>query len=93
MSRSNKRHNERIPDPSAIDFSIIGYLNQKDFVPTSNIKGHITDISEAGIGIITDFPLESGNLLRFNFKHLTKIGVVMWSLKTDGSFKVGIKFI
>lgn len=93
MSLGNKRHSDRIHDPVTIDFSIIGYINQKDFVPATDIKGQITDISEAGIGLLTNFPLESGNLIRFNFKNLTKTGVVMWSLKTDGSFKAGIKFI
>jgi hypothetical protein len=92
-NKDNKRHNARKHGPEAIDFSIIGYTNQKDFIPTEGIEGKITDISETGLGLLTDFPLEAGNLLRFNFKSLTKTGVVMWSMKLNGSFKAGIKFV
>jgi hypothetical protein len=93
MSLDNKRHNARRHGPAAIDFSIIGYINQNDFIPEAGIEGKITDISETGLGLLTDFPLEAGNLLMFNFKNLTKTGVVMWSMKLNGSFKAGIKFV
>lgn len=60
-----------------------------------NLVARGVDISEGGIGIKTDYPLEPGHVLRFN-KPLNhkKVGVVRWC--RNGEIKdiycLGVKF-
>ena len=61
-----------------------------------NLVARGVDVSEGGISIKTDYPLEPGHVLRFN-KPLNhkKVGVVKWS-SNNGSkviYRVGVKFV
>lgn len=54
------------------------------------------DISEGGIGIKTDYPLEPGHVLRLQNSGLSKqVGVVRWRRndKGNGIYMVGVKFV
>ena len=52
------------------------------------------DISEGGIGITTDYPLEPGHMLRLH-NSVSKLGVVRWRWdgETKGTYRVGVKFV
>jgi hypothetical protein len=55
------------------------------------------DISEGGIGIKTDYPLEPGHVLRLLNNALShkKVGVVKWSANNGSKviYRVGVKFV
>lgn len=53
----------------------------------------LVDRSDAGLGIITDYPLEPGHVLTFSDGFHNKIGVVRWSKREDNLYRVGIKFV
>ncbi|GAB4419726.1 MAG: hypothetical protein OHK0032_15610 [Thermodesulfovibrionales bacterium] len=60
-----------------------------------NLKAEAVDISEGGLGIITDYPLEPGHVLRFTGEIEQKAGIVSWAMKIgdNSRYRVGIKFI
>ncbi len=58
-----------------------------------NLKADTIDISNAGIGIRTDYRLEPGHVLRFKKGVGHEAGIVKWSMMNDNNWRVGIKFI
>ncbi|MFN3478754.1 MAG: PilZ domain-containing protein [Thermodesulfovibrionales bacterium] len=56
-------------------------------------KALIVDLSEGGVGIITDYPLEPGHILTFVNGFSNKIGIVRWSDREDSHYRVGVKFV
>jgi hypothetical protein len=68
-------------------------------VPPPNNKIIITllDINDRGMGITCINPLKVGQHILFGSQHnnmdLPEKGVVMWTFKTNYSFRAGIKFI
>ncbi len=61
-----------------------------------NLDAAITDISDAGVGIQTDYPLQLNSLLAFDSGTESKTGVVRWSRSADagsGGFMAGVEFI
>jgi hypothetical protein len=91
--KKDKRIEDRIKDPTDIKLSIIGFMDHKEYIPQKKIDCSIVDISESGIGIITNHQLEPGNVIKLDFKNTVLTGVVMWSMKTDSNVRAGIKFI
>ena len=60
-----------------------------------NLVARGIDISEGGIGIKTDYPLEPCHVLRLNNAlSRKKVGVVKWSSNNgvNGIYRVGVKF-
>jgi len=47
------------------------------------LKGRIVDLSDGGIGIHADYPLEPGAMLSFTSGDSNKFGVVKWAIKVD----------
>lgn len=83
------RRSERKPYSQIIDYSLIT-SDSKDR-KWLNLKGKAVDISEAGIGIETDYPLAPGHMLWFNEGIEEKAGFVRWSAKLDEGYKAGIE--
>ena len=86
----NRRFSERRPHNKTTDFSV-SVLEVKE-LKRLNLNGTGMDISDAGIGIQVDYPLESGHVLRFNGTG-QKAGIVKWSMKSGNTYRVGIKFV
>ena len=67
-----------------------------DIVDTKilNLVARGIDISDGGIGIKTDYPLEPGHVMRLH-DSITKVGVVRWSRngESKGIYRVGVKFV
>ncbi len=84
------RHFERSPYNETIDFSVSVFEFKE--LKRLNLNGTGIDISDAGIGIRADYPLESGHVLRFNGK-VQKTGIVIWSMKSENTYRVGVKFV
>lgn len=90
--KEDKRIEDRKKDPD-IKLSIIGFLDQREYIPQKKIDCSIVDISESGIGIVTNHPLEPGNVIKLDFKNTVITGIVMWSIKMNGNVRAGIKFV
>ncbi len=54
------------------------------------IKGILIDISEEGLGISTEYPLKSGQLIEIITPKGVVTGTVMWTFKKDGLFRAGV---
>ena len=59
-----------------------------------NLVARGIDISESGIGIKTDYPLEPGHVMRLNSNLKHKVGVVRWcgNGEIKGIYRAGVKF-
>ena len=72
--------------------SVLDIVNTK----VLNLVARGVDISEGGIGIKTDYPLEPGHVLRLQNSGLPKqVGVVIWSRNGEGNgiYMAGVKFV
>lgn len=60
-------------------------------------SGMTTDISDKGLGLITDFPLEPGHVLILNSNDnshpFPKIAIVRWTIPITNSYRVGLEFV
>jgi len=60
--------------------------------------GTSTDISEGGLGMVTDYPLKAGDMLTFDEEILidsitVKTAIVKWSMTEGEESRVGLGFI
>ncbi|MEJ2202056.1 MAG: hypothetical protein P8X63_13735, partial [Desulfuromonadaceae bacterium] len=57
------------------------------------IKGILTDISDCGVGLLTNHPLEQSQLICFDEALDRKCGVVTWAMTvSDQTCRAGIRF-
>ncbi len=94
MPIENRRKSKRGLYKNIIRYSIYG--SEK-----INASGMFVDISVGGVGMITDYPLEPGNIIVFEKKFelrtedvLTDLSVVRWVKKIGVSkYRVGLEFV
>lgn len=92
-SRSNKRRHMDDQQTHKVEFLVEnGSLVQRES-PDSKMTGTLIDISRNGIGFLTDVPLKPGNVLKFNNFEACNAGIVMWTLKTEQNYRVGVRFV
>ena len=61
-------------------------------IEKKSFAARTVDISQGGIGIVSDVPLEPG-FVRLNTVHENRSGIVMWNRKLDDNkYRVGIRF-
>lgn len=87
-----RRNIERRPHISSIQYSVtvLEFRDRKRV----NLKGDIVDISDVGLGIKTDYPLEPGHVLTFNDNIGCQTGIVEWSSRVQNNgYRVGIRFV
>jgi hypothetical protein len=89
----NKRTEDRKTNSGDINLSVVGILEHREYIPQKKFECTIVDISESGLGIITNYPLEPGNVIKLDMKKNIFTGIVMWSMNLDGNIRAGIKFI
>jgi len=72
----------------------INTLDKPDF---PELEGHVVDISEIGMGMITGYPVKTGSVIRFDMMQDVvdyKAGVVANTCVVDnGLFRAGIEFV
>ncbi len=74
-----------------IDFSVIMPKLRQLF--PARLKGRIVDLSDGGIGIQADYPLEPGVVLIFIRGDIEKRGVIKWAAKVDEQrHRAGVAF-
>jgi CheY-like chemotaxis protein len=86
-----KRRSKRRQFNRPFDYSIKA-AELKESNPSS-LKGNIIDISDGGMGIITDYSLHAGQMLEINGIE-QRTGVVKWITMMDSkAFRAGIEFV
>lgn len=89
IGHDKERKHERKPYSRVIDYSLgISENNKRKWL---NLKGQAVDISEAGIGLHTDHPLDPGNIVWFNGGLGEKAGYVRWCANVSGGYRAGIE--
>jgi len=89
IGHDKTRIHERRPYSETIDYSLsISEAKQRKWL---NLKGRAVDISEAGIGLHTDYPLEPGHIVWFNRGLDEKAGYVRWCTNIAGEYRAGIE--
>lgn len=85
----NRRVDERRQCNAAFEFALHGECI-KTFRPGTSVN-----VSESGVGIVTDCALEPGQVIIFRSKQEEadiKIAVVQWTMKTGRTNRAGLKF-
>jgi len=89
LNNGGVRQFERRPYFQPFDFSISSRESrERKFL---HLKGKAVDISDGGIGIQTDYPLEPGHMLWFNDGTENKAGLVQWCIKLDNDYRAGVR--
>lgn len=88
---AEKRKYPRSPVGKTVVFSILRGDGTEE---ETGIQAYAVDISDGGIGILTDRALEHGRTLRFNDNVAQGTGVVRWRIKfiQRNIFRIGIQF-
>ncbi len=83
------RRFRRRPYTETIDLSVMASgINNRN---PSSLRGRIVDLSDGGIGIHVEHPLELGAMLSFTTGNVNKYGVVKWTFKMNDQFhKAGL---
>ena len=83
------RRFERKPLARAVEYVMNVPGSAKEQV--ASFTGRTVDISEAGLGIETDYPLAPGHTLWVN-GGIDRAGKVQWAVRTDMAYRAGIQF-
>ncbi len=76
-----------------VEFSVANNAPVPQESLDSRMTGTLIDISRNGIGFLTDVPLKPGNVLKFSNFEACNSGIVMWTLKTEQNYRVGVRFV
>ena len=88
--RTHPRENYSV----AIDFTVL--LTQSSEYKRVASSGQTVDKSPAGLGIITDFPLEAWHVLQWDDQHRKgnlHMAVVKWTQPVENRYRAGLVFI
>ncbi len=88
--RAEQRRHQRKQCETTLDF------RKKGEAKGTVYRGICTDISESGLGIVTDIELQPGELLSFlkkDSQSILKSAVVIWSTNYEKKCKAGLMFI
>jgi len=88
-SYEKRRKFDRSPSSLNINFSLTLFDKEKFELDK---KADTIDLSSGGIGLLTEYPLEPGQLIRLDQNISHKIGLVRWVKKIDNAYRAGIKF-
>lgn len=90
-NRRSKRRHERRPLKETFDFSIKATELEESRI--LNLKGNMVDISDGGIGILTEYSLHAGQTIEIEGIE-RKAGIVKWiSMMGNNEFRAGIQFL
>jgi hypothetical protein len=87
----DRRQSERQQDRRELQYST--YILESTGMRSLALKGFVVDSNNSGIGMRTNYNLESGHVVRFRSGTDRKAGIVKWSNREEGVYRVGIKFV
>lgn len=91
---TEKRSYTRVSTEAPLEFIVL--LSEGQDLQKIQATGKIIDTSEAGIGIMTDYPLQPGHILEWDDKHRQgklHIAMVKWSKEQTNLYRAGLLFI
>lgn len=91
---TEKRSFTRVPYEAPLDFIVL--VTQEQDLQKIEANGKIIDASDAGIGIMTDYPLQPGHILEWDDKHQKgklHIAMVKWSQEQTNLCRAGLLFV
>lgn len=87
----NVRKHMRMPADERIAYLAIPSPHE---ICAEVVTGHVFDISDDGLGLLTECPLAPGSVIRFVSGAVWYTGIVRWSAGTgDDEHRAGIQFI
>lgn len=88
---AERRRQERTPITETIEYTV----NAAGKVAKPHkLRGDIINISDTGLGLLTEYPITSGTLLTFCEGLDHNEGIVAWSRKVDdNTFSAGVVFV
>jgi len=95
--KGNLREHERTSFITPLKYSV-SVLNMQELKKVHNVAVSV-DISDDGLGIITDFPVQQGHVLTFedhkeiNNGIFKKAAIVRWTGKIHSQYRAGLKFV
>lgn len=96
--KERRAHNRNSKPVEVRDTQTVWFEVKSDFAPLAK-KAAVLDLSETGMGLATDSPLETGQFVKFVKKQkkianqLPESGIVMWTLESSDGFRAGVKFV
>lgn len=85
------RKNDRLPFPQEIRYSMSIIENGED--SRRLLLAKAIDVSEHGVGFLTEYPLRPSQVVSFEHKVLRRTGVVAWSTMVDErTCRAGVQF-
>lgn len=92
-----RREHERQPCEGEISFNIIGHEQKHEILPSTTMAASLIDLSQSGVGLTTEAPLEPGQILRFVKVpagcDLPATGIVLWTAEMASGNRVGVQFM
>jgi CheY-like chemotaxis protein len=81
--------------PAAKTFKYTISVPEPEDLKLLHLEGSMIDISDGGMGMRTDYPLEPGRLLSFSEEVGHKAGIVRWCthLEEGNAYRAGIQFV
>jgi len=55
--------------------------------------GTLIDLDGAVMGMLTQIPLQPGNIVELDHEGTSKLGIVMWSVESSNNFRVQVRFV
>jgi len=94
MTGNERRRYPRKGSEIPVEYS----LSVLEFRELKKVRGRgiATDISDKGMGLITDYPLEPGHVLVLSNSDrnlFPKIAIVRWVSKLSDSYRIGLEFV
>lgn len=86
-----RRKAYRTPFDKIICFSLHAIVFKE--VEKFEVKAKTTDISDKGLGFMTDFPVEPGHVLYFHNCMMPKFAIIRWSEKSGSRYNAGAEFV
>lgn len=99
MPIEERRKNERRPFVKTVRYYLFYYLLLMEKLEKIHGNAVSLDISEGGLGMITDYPLKGKDILFFEHEikvndFVTNSAVVKWVLEIETNrYRVGLEFV
>ena len=94
----NREKNKNVPleggpPPREIEFSVVNADFGCGKLLSPKSTGTLINRDVAGIGLLTQLPLQPGNIVKFEHDGTTKLGVVMWSVESSDNFRIQVRYL
>ena len=92
--RKEKRRHQRVPYKFPFNFTVLS-MHGSEFERIQS-SGTVMDVSKDGMGIMSEFPVQPGQVLQWDDRHKHNrlhMGIVKWSQKQGDLYGAGLMFL